>query len=165
MQTAADLLLGKLTRDKPAVLARVALGPDGKGRYEPTTTVAEFPKSDPRFAGKARSLSFHTWGKPGREDRTSSPQGIGSSNHRTGRVDHFDFGLRHLVEEPLFAPRPGSSAEGDGWLLATSLNLDAGVTELHAFDARRIAAGPLATWRSDVALPLTFHGAYVRTRA
>lgn len=161
MQTASDLLLGKLTRDDPAVLARIALGPDGKGRYEVTRTIAEFPKSDPRFAGQARTLTFHTWGKAGRGALTSSPQGIASSNHRTGRVDHFDFGLRHLVEEPLFAPRPGSSAEGDGWLLATSLNLDAGVTEMHAFDARRISAGPLATWRADVALPLTFHGVFV----
>jgi len=160
MDGARDLLLGKLDGSPPAVLARVALSPDGRGRYEPTSTLAEFPKADPRFAGRARTLSFHTWGLAARRGLTSSPQGIAASNHRTGRVDHFDFGVRHLVEEPLFAPRPGSSAEGDGWLLATSLNLDAGVTELHAFDARRIADGPLATWRADVALPLTFHGAF-----
>ena len=160
VQQGADVLVGRLDPSPSAVMARVALSPDGRGRYEPTTTIAEFPKSDPRFAGRARSLTFHAWGKAGRERLTSSPQGIASSNHRTGRVDHYDFGVRHLVEEPLFAPRPGSSAEGDGWLLATSLNLDAGVTELHAFDARRIAAGPLATWRADVPLPLTFHGTF-----
>ena len=57
--------------------------------------------------------------------------------------------------------RPGSSAEGDGWLLATSLNLDAGATELHAFHARHIGRGPVASWRADVALPLTFHGTFV----
>lgn len=161
IQSASDLLVGKLTRERPTVLARAALSPDGRGRYEATETIAEFPRSDPRFAGRARTLSFHTWGRADRIGLTSSPQGIASSNHRTGGVDRFDFGLRHLVEEPLFAPRPGSGAEGDGWLLATSLNLDAGATELHAFDARRIAEGPLATWRADVALPLTFHGVFV----
>jgi all-trans-8'-apo-beta-carotenal 15,15'-oxygenase len=160
-QTASDLLVGKLDANPPAVLARIALGPDGKGRYEVTDTIAEFPKSDPRFAGKARTLTFHTWGKPGRFGQTPSPQGVASSNFRTGTVDHFDFGLRHLVEEPIFVARPGSSAEGDGWLVATSLNLDARATELHAFDARHIGRGPVESWRADVALPLTFHGTFV----
>lgn len=161
LDSARDLLVGKLDRSPPAVLARIALSPDGKGRYEPTDTIAEFPRSDPRFAGKARTLTFHTWGRPDRIGQTPSPQGVASSNHRSGAVDSFDFGLRHLVEEPIFVPRPGSSAEGDGWVVATSLNLDARTTELHAFDARHIGRGPLATWRADVALPLTFHGTFV----
>lgn len=162
IDAARDLLLGKLDAIQPARLARMALGPDGKGRYEVTDTIAEFPKSDPRFAGKARTLAFHTWGKPGRIGQTPAPQGVASSNLRTGAVDHFDFGLRHMVEEPIFVARPGSSAEGDGWLVATSLNLDARATELHAFDARHIARGPVASWRADVALPLTFHGTFVQ---
>jgi len=162
IDSARDLLVGKLDPTPPARLARIALGPDGKGRYELSDTIAEFPKSDPRFAGRERALTFHTWGEAGRIGKTSSPQGIASSNFRSGRVDHFDFGARHLVEEPIFVARPGSSAEGDGWLLATSVNLDARATELHAFDARHIARGPLASWRAGVALPLTFHGTFVQ---
>ena len=158
VDSAADLLVGKLDRSPPARLARIALHPDGRGVFERSDTVAEFPKSDPRFAGKARNLTFHTWGDPSRSGKTPLSQGVASSNHRTGQVDHYDFGLRHLVEEPIFTPRPGSSAEGDGWLLATSINLDARATELHVFDARRISRGPLATWRAPVVLPATFHG-------
>ena len=56
-QTAGDLLVGKLDASPPAVLARIALGTDGKGRYEVTDTIAEFPKSDPRFAGSSSSTS------------------------------------------------------------------------------------------------------------
>jgi len=158
---AEGLLLGRLAPSPPARLARIALHPDGRGRFEPTGTIAEFPKGDPRFAGRARALTFHVWGEAGRESRTPLAQGVASSNHRTGAVDRYDFGLRHLAEEPIFTPRPGSTAEGDGWLLATTVNLDARATELHVFDARRIAAGPIATWRAGVALPATFHGTFV----
>lgn len=57
--------------------------------------------------------------------------------------------------------RPGGSAEFDGWLVGTSINFAAKATELHVFDARRVAAGPICTWRADVALPATFHGTFV----
>ena len=61
----------------------------------------------------------------------------------------------------MFTPRPGGTAEGDGWLVATSLNLKARATELHVFDARRLADGPVASWRADVPLPVGFHGLFV----
>jgi carotenoid cleavage dioxygenase-like enzyme len=65
-----------------------------------------------------------------------------------------------LVEEFLFVPR--GADEGDGWLIGTTVNLDARATELHLLDARRIEAGPIATWRADVALPVGFHGTFRR---
>ncbi len=45
-----------------------------------------------------------------------------------------------------------------GYLIGTTLNLTAKATELHVLDSRRIADGPVASWRSAVALPLSFHG-------
>jgi all-trans-8'-apo-beta-carotenal 15,15'-oxygenase len=42
------------------------------------------------------------------------------------------------------------------------VNLDARATELHLLDARRIEAGPVATWRADVALPVGFHWTFRR---
>lgn len=73
-----------------------------------------------------------------------------------GRADRFDFGAEQLVEE--FVPA------GDH-LIGTTLNLAAGASELRVFGARRIADGPLASWRSDVALPLSFHGSWVARAA
>lgn len=72
----------------------------------------------------------------------------------------FDFGPRHLVEEMMFVPRPGSSEELDGWLVGATLNLDAEATELHVFNARHVTQGPIAAWRAPVALPVTFHGVF-----
>ena len=64
-----------------------------------------------------------------------------------------------MVEEFVFAA--GGSGEMDGWLVGTTLNLAARATELHVFRARDIAAGPVATWRGDHALPISFHGSFV----
>jgi carotenoid cleavage dioxygenase-like enzyme len=61
----------------------------------------------------------------------------------------------------VFVPRPGGGAEFDGWLVGTTINLSARRTELHLFDAGRVAAGPLVSWAADVALPVTFHGVFV----
>jgi all-trans-8'-apo-beta-carotenal 15,15'-oxygenase len=66
------------------------------------------------------------------------------------------------MEEAVFVARPDGSAELDGWLLAPSVNTRAKATELHVFDARRIAEGPLCTWRADRVLPVSLHGTFVR---
>ena len=54
--------------------------------------------------------------------------------------------------------RPGGTAENDGWLVGPTLNLAARASELHVLDAARIEDGPVATWRADTALPVSFHG-------
>ena len=87
--------------------------------------------------------------------------GYATHDWKTGKSDAFDFGASQLVEEAVFVARPGGSEELDGWLLAPSVNLKAKATELHVFDARRVAAGPVCTWRADRALPVSLHGAFV----
>jgi len=46
-------------------------------------------------------------------------------------------------------------------LIGPSVNLKAGVSELHLLDLARIEDGPVCTWRADVALPAAFHGNWV----
>jgi carotenoid cleavage dioxygenase-like enzyme len=53
------------------------------------------------------------------------------------------------------------TTERDAWLIGPSVNLDAGRTELHVFDAARIEEGPVVSWAADFALPAGFHGAWV----
>ncbi len=79
----------------------------------------------------------------------------------TGKTDVFDFGPDHCAEQHPFVPRPGSSRELDGWLVGTPLNLKARATELHVFEASRVSAGPVCSWRADVPLPVGFHGCWV----
>ncbi|MBI1686289.1 carotenoid oxygenase family protein [Caulobacter hibisci] len=141
----------------PPKLGFITLHADGKADLQRFDTIAEFPRSDDRFAGRARRFSVHAAvGEPGKPVF----HGLAVRDWKSGREAVFDFGRRQLVEEMVFVPRPGGSEEFDGWLVGTSLNLDAQATELHAFDARRVADGPLVTWRSNTALPLGFHGIF-----
>jgi all-trans-8'-apo-beta-carotenal 15,15'-oxygenase len=140
-----------------AVLNLITLHTDGRAEMVSSGVTAEFPKSDPRRAGLPRRLTAHVAGE--RPDRPL-PNGLATWDWDTGRSDRFLFGDSQIVEEAVFVPKPGATAEADAWLVAPSINLAEGVTELHAFDAARVADGPVASWRADVALPAGFHGVW-----
>jgi len=140
-----------------AVLNLITLHTDGRAEMVSSGITAEFPKSDPRRAGLSRRLTAHVAGE--RPDRPL-PNGLATWDWDTGRSDRFLFGDSQIVEEAVFVPKPGATAEADAWLIAPSINLAEGVTELHAFDAARVADGPVASWRADVALPAGFHGVW-----
>ncbi|KQY84945.1 carotenoid oxygenase family protein [Brevundimonas sp. Root1423] len=140
---------------EPAVLKLVTLHADGRAELTSSGVIAEFPRSDPRRAGLRRRLTVHTAGE--RADQPL-PSGIATWDWDSGRSDAFTFGATQIVEEAVFVPR--GADESDAWLIAPSINLRQGVTELHAFNAARVADGPVATWRADVALPAGFHGVW-----
>jgi all-trans-8'-apo-beta-carotenal 15,15'-oxygenase len=155
---AGALLQGRAVRAAPPRRAMVTLRADGRADLAKEPVSAEFPRGDARFAGQPRRYSVHVTNE--RPDRPLF-QGVAVRDWKADRDQVFDFGPRHLVEEVVFVPRPGSSAELDGWLVGTTVNLDAKATELHVFDARQVQQGPVAAWRAPVALPVTFHGVFV----
>jgi len=140
---------------EPAELAMVVLSPDGRGRLERTGVVGEFPRGDPRRAGLARRFSLHTTGE--RADRPLA-SAVAVTDWASGRTRTFDFGPGHVVDEMVYVPKPGGVHEADAWLVGPTINLKAGVSELHVLDLLRVEDGPVAAWRADVALPAAFHG-------
>ena len=54
------------------------------------------------------------------------------------------YGERCFVQEPIFAPRPGGTAEDDGWVLQVVNDAGAETSKLHIFEAQDIAKGPVA---------------------
>ena len=138
------------------ILGMVALYADGRATLTPSGTAAEFPRSNGLFAGKRRAATVHVGTY--RSDRPFA-QAVGVWDWAKGRDDSHDFGGDHLVEEFVMVPGKGGG-ERDGWLLGTTVNLQARATELHVFDASDVAAGPVVTWRADVALPVGFHGTF-----
>ena len=141
----------------PAQLALITLRPDGRADMAYSDVVGEFPKADPRRAGLKRSLTAHTSGETrGRP----LPTGLAVHDWDSGRSHAFEFGVHQVVEEAVFVPKPGATAERDAWLVGPSVNLKDGRTELHVFDVARIEDGPVATWQADVALPAGFHGVW-----
>lgn len=155
-----DMIQGRFNALRPAQLMLITLDLKGKAKMTPAGVVAEFPRTDPRFAGKPRRYTVHATGTTPERPLF---QGLAVQDWARDRSRSFAFGPHHLMEEVVFAPRPGSSDEFDGWLLAPSLNLQARATELHVFDARRVDRGPLCTWRAAAALPVSLHGCFVPT--
>ncbi len=154
---AAALIEGREVGVADSAFALVTLKAGGDVRITPAG-IGEFPRTDPRFAGRVRSRTVHlTKGSP------SHPlmQAVAVTDWRREKTESFDFGPTQIVEEQVFVPRPGGSAEFDGWLVGTTINLLSRRTELHVFDARRVAAGPLVSWEASLALPVTFHGVFV----
>ncbi len=152
---ASDLLDSKYDGGGLSQLMLAVLPPKGPGRLERSTMAVEFPKSDVRRAGLPRRFSVHTAGDtPGRPMGT----GVGVTDWRDGRTRTFNFGPNHVADEMVHVPKPGSVAEDQAWLIGPTINLKAGVTELHVFEMARVEDGPIATWVADVALPASFHG-------
>ena len=155
---ASEVLNGVPLNGEPARLALAHLKADGSAELQRTGQVAEFPRGDPRRAGVARRYTLHTAGEA--PDRPFA-SALGLTDWRTGRTQVFDLGADHVMDEMVFVPRPGGEAENDGWLVGPSINLAAGATELHVLDAARIEDGPVASWRADAAVPVSFHGIWV----
>jgi all-trans-8'-apo-beta-carotenal 15,15'-oxygenase len=158
-QTSASALLrGEYIRAPRPMLTQIILRPNGRAEMVAAKISAEFPATDKRFAGLPRRHTTHV------TDYRSGPfaHGVSQWDWQRGRADKFDFGDHQIVEEFMFAPR--GAGEGDGWLVGTTLNLKARATELHVLDAKRVAAGPLVTWRATVPLPHSFHGIFVPKR-
>lgn len=159
LQGGRDIIAGRKPARSHPRLSMVALRPDGKATMETLDVTAEFPKSDARFAGKARRYSIQS-AVAAKADRPLL-EGVSVRDWKTGKDDRYDFGADQVAEEMVFVPRKGASAELDGWLVGTSLNLKARATELHVFDARRVAAGPVCSWRANAGMPVGFHGTFV----
>ncbi|ESQ80260.1 carotenoid oxygenase family protein [Asticcacaulis sp. YBE204] len=146
-----------------AHLALITLRPNGKAEMELTKASAEFPQTDHRVQGLRHDLVAHVGGYL--KDRPGAHM-LSTYNWRTGKSDTHDFGHDAIVEEALFVPRPatagGTGKEADGWFVGTVLNLKARATELHVFDAGNLKDGPVASWRSQHATPLGFHGTFAQ---
>jgi len=162
LQGARDVLLGQSTHGGGgARLAMISLHPNGTADLNRADLVAEFPRTDRRFAGTRRRFTVHATGlTPGRP----LFEGVAVHDWKRDTERRFHFGARQMAEEAVFAPRAGSTEEFDGWLLVPTLNLDAGASELHVFDARAVEAGPICGWRGAVGLPVGLHGAFVPHR-
>jgi len=142
---------------EPAALSLVTLHADGRAALVSSGVTAEFLKANPRVAGLARRFTCHVAGETGGRPL---PTGLAVYDWKTGRSDGFSFGESQVMEEAVWVPKPGRTGELEAWLVAPSINLAEGATELHVFEAGRVVDGPVVSWRADVALPAGFHGAW-----
>jgi all-trans-8'-apo-beta-carotenal 15,15'-oxygenase len=144
----SDPVPAMVVRLDPAGGARTELLPGGS---------SEFPRIDPRLIAQRHrqvwSVLFD-----GSDGWPSA--GIIRRDLETGATDVYRYPAQTTAEEHVYVPRLGG-AEGEGWLLGTHLDAMAGVTRLAAFDAMKLASGPIAVASLPYPLPLGLHGSFV----
>jgi all-trans-8'-apo-beta-carotenal 15,15'-oxygenase len=111
----------------------------------------EFPTVAPGREGRAHGVTYLV---------LDDLAGIGKLDARTGALDAHLLPADQRATEPVFVPRPGATAEDDGHVLSLCHEGDRAFVAV--YDARRIAAGPVARAWLDHHVPITFHGTFAR---
>jgi carotenoid cleavage dioxygenase len=82
----------------------------------------------------------------------------------TRQHDCFWVGPRSSLQEPVFARRPGSHREGDGYLILVENRLADMQSRLLILDAQRLSQGPVATCDIPFRLRPGLHGNWYEDR-
>jgi all-trans-8'-apo-beta-carotenal 15,15'-oxygenase len=160
--SAVELMRGGISPVEQSVLrvARLNLR-TGQARLDAPApgSSTEFPRVDPRFVGLAARWQVMpaSW-TPHRA--AAQFEGVQVVDMQSGAVQRFDYGADFMPEEHLVVPRPGTTQELDGWLLATAYHLPTQRHCVSCFEARRVADGPIARAWLPYGLPMGFHGSF-----
>ena len=87
--------------------------------------------------------------------------GLACIDTETGKSEYVGFGPYCTTQEPLFVPRPGSTGERDGWLIAYVHDAERLATDVVILDAARLPEGPVCTLHLPHNEALTFHGSWI----
>jgi carotenoid cleavage dioxygenase len=119
----------------------------------------EFPTMDTRRLGRPTRYAYNMRISA---EPTLLFDGIVKYDTTTGATDRHWFGERRWGAEAPFAPRPGGTAEDDGWLVSFVHDEIAGRSEVVILDASDLAAGPVARVLLPARVPIGFHATWVR---
>jgi len=107
--------------------------------------ISEFPSINGRVGGRRHRYAWSMTTKPG----WFLFNGLRRLDVETGAVQAFDWPTDVFASETSMAPRIGARTEDDGYAITFVSDLRNDTSECHVFDARDIAAGPIAR----IALP------------
>lgn len=138
-----------------------------------STLAAEFPHCDDRYVGKPYKYGFmqasdHT--QPYDADRAGPIMGFFfntflTMDMSTGNYDGWFCGETSSTQEPVFAPKSATAAEGEGYVLGVVNRRAEHRSDLVILDAMNMAAGPVATIKIPVRLKYGIHGNWVPAAA
>ena len=106
-------------------------------------TCAEFPMINGRHAGRRHQYSYNARCSPG----LFAFDGLIKHDLDTGTEELYEFEPGVFVSETVMAPRDGSIAEDDGYLVTFSSDLDNDFSEALVFDASDLMQGPVCQIR------------------
>ena len=116
----------------------------GLTKEEPlTSTTSEFGMINQTHAGRPHRYSYSATSLPG----WFLFDGLVKHDSLTGAEERFSFGEGVFGSETAMAPRIGSQAEDDGYLVTITSDMNRDLSECLVFDAREPAGGPIARIR------------------
>lgn len=121
--------------------------------------MTEFGRVNERFLGRRNRYGFtaHFERVPG------PPQidGFTKFDYQTGKIERHFHGTHRYGGEGVFVPRPGATAEDDGWLVTYVHDHREGTDEMIFVNAQDMTAAPEARIRIPGRIPYGFHGAWI----
>jgi len=119
--------------------------------------ISEFPRVDERVVGAEHRHSFFLC-LQGKHGNSRHWDAVAHLDMKTKERKIFDPGPSSFMSEAVFAPRPGSTEEGDGYLLVPVFRAHENRSDVLLLDAMNISAGPLATIKLPFRMNPSFHG-------
>jgi all-trans-8'-apo-beta-carotenal 15,15'-oxygenase len=117
----------------------------------------EFAMVNPRLVGRR---GRHAWMAVAERERGNDPlQAIQKLDLTSGESRVWSAAPRGFVSEPLMVPRPGATAEDDGWVLTVIWNGARCASDLVILDAASLEE--VAVLELPLALPHGLHGSWV----
>lgn len=131
-------------------------GQVSEGRLDDTLT--EFPRINDRYLGARSRYSYNPRVQAG---NTLLFDGFVKYDLERGASESHVYTQGWHGGEVVFAPRDGATAEDDGYLLSYVSEFASGRSEVHVFDAKRPADGPIARVVLPQRVPEGFHAEWV----
>jgi carotenoid cleavage dioxygenase len=117
----------------------------------------QFPRPDDRFMSRKTSQSFANINLKSRDGRIEGMDAVLRFDTVKGAEDIWHFGPGAAAGELVFAPRIGATEEADGYAITLVHPANSATSELAIFDAKDIAAGPIARAIIPFRVPSGFH--------
>ena len=151
-----DAFRGRVPATPPGRLTRLRLRRDGTATREVVAAAGiDFPRTDERASSRRHryvyALAF--------ENETFGGSRLLKIDTTRGLVEAHDFGPGHHAGEPVFVPRPGGTAEDDGWLLSVVYDARDHHSFLGIVPAQR-PGGSDTRVHLPFHSPLDFHGSF-----
>jgi carotenoid cleavage dioxygenase-like enzyme len=120
----------------------------------------DFPRINGQFGGRNyRYLYTAHWG-----ERVAFGPAMKHDLVR-GTTEVHDHGQGRMTSEPVFVPRPGATAEDDGWVISCVYDAASRRSDIVILEAQDFGGEPIATIRLPVRVPFTFHGGWAADQA
>jgi carotenoid cleavage dioxygenase len=152
------IMRGEMVAPQPSNAAFVSIDLNrGKCSINVRDENCEFPRVDPRVVGLRNKHIYYPVSTNNTKARFGFPA-IMRLDTDSGKMDTYVFGDEFALEEHVIVPKPGSTKEGEGYLVGVGFDAARQQSFATVFDALNLKAGPMALVRLPYWTPMCFHG-------